>query len=55
MGFFDAIGKAMADSMSNDENLGKKQNPGFRVISPSPSLHFPPFLWPTSGGAGARF
>jgi len=55
MGFFDAIGKAMADSMSNDENLGKKQNPGFRVISPSPSLHFPPFFWPTSGGAGARF
>jgi hypothetical protein len=38
MGFFDAIGKAMADSMSNDENLGKKQNPGFRVI-------IPPFLF----------
>jgi hypothetical protein len=31
MGFFDAIGKALADSMSNDENLGKKENPGFRV------------------------
>lgn len=32
MGFFDAIGKAINDSMSNDEKLGKKQNPGFRVI-----------------------
>ncbi len=34
MGFFDAIGKALADSMSNDENLGKKENPGFRVSLP---------------------
>jgi hypothetical protein len=31
MGFFDAIGKALQESMANDESLGAKQNPGFRV------------------------
>ena len=31
MGFFDAIGKALQESMANDETLGAKSNPGFRV------------------------
>lgn len=30
MGLFDAIGKALSESMANDESLGKQQNPGFR-------------------------
>uniref|UniRef100_A0A7S0XY60 2Fe-2S ferredoxin-type domain-containing protein n=1 Tax=Hemiselmis andersenii TaxID=464988 RepID=A0A7S0XY60_HEMAN len=30
MGFFDAIGKAVSESMGNDPNLGKQVNPGFR-------------------------
>ena len=34
MGWFDAIGKALQESMANDESLGAKQNPGFRVLSP---------------------
>jgi hypothetical protein len=31
MGWFDAIGKALQESMANDESLGEKTNPGFRV------------------------
>ena len=31
MGLFDAIGKALKESLANDETLGDKPNPGFRV------------------------
>lgn len=41
MGFFDAIGKALNDSMANDDKLGKKENPGFRVRIFSVSSYVP--------------